>query len=178
MKSSEGACVAPSLRLRASSVLTIFKNSSSSFVVQFLAFILTALNFYFAGTTSISRHSLKTLYYTGWGLFSCLWMGFFLFSIVEILVLSARFNERLNQHWRQKMVDASQDFVPESPSNKIGDAPLEQSRVAAESFVEMKKHNDPTLRLMGVEVRNGLLAAMATILGGSIMKALVERNRA
>jgi hypothetical protein len=53
----------------------------------------------------------------------------------------------------------------------------EQSVVAAENFVEIKRQQDPVLRLLGIEVRTTMLAAMATVFGGSFVKWLVDRNR-
>ena len=76
-----------------------------------------ALAYWIDGTTNLSQHSLNTLCFTDWGLTSILWIAAFSFSFLEILLLSARFNERLSRHWRDKLVDHT-DHLLEAKEDK------------------------------------------------------------
>ena len=95
----------------------VFKNCDHSFLVQFIISMALALAYWIDGTTNLSQHSLNTLCFTDWGLTSILWIAAFSFSFLEILLLSARFNERLSRHWRDKLVDHT-DHLLEAKEDK------------------------------------------------------------
>ena len=90
---------------------TIARSCNVSFTVQFILFLALAMSFWIAGTSNLSRHTLATLPYTEWGFAAILWMAVLSFSFAEILVLSARFNDKLSAHWNQKKLDTFDKLV-------------------------------------------------------------------